>query len=181
MKRISIIIISLIICICASAQSNGHMKFMGIPMGVSISSFQTKLAAKGVKYDPLSRQLKDAVRLYHGKFAGYDAIIFVYYDTKTKIVYRAKACIERSTKELLNILTNEVSLMLYKKYGFDKINFIEEDDVYCVNSDEGYINLYKSKEKADYYEHYDDYYMLHIDYFDIVAQNQDMKSRMDDL
>ncbi len=179
MKKISIIIITLLVCFCANAQ--GHMKFMGIPMGISISSFQTKLAAKGVKYDPVSRDMKDAIRVYKGKFAGYDAGIFVYYDSKTKIVYRGKACIERSTEELADMLMTEIVSMLSQKYGIDHMYYSENNESYSVFSDEGRIDLYKSKEDADYFIHIEDYYTIHIDYYDDAAQDQNMKSRMDDL
>lgn len=179
MKKISIVIITLLVCFCANAQ--GHMKFMGIPMGISISSFQTKLAAKGIKYDPVSRQLKDAVKVYKGKFAGYDASIYVYYDSKTKLVYRGKACIERSTEELADMLILEIASMLSKKYGIDHMYYSEDEEAYSVFSDEGQIDLYKSKEDADYFIHIEDYYTIHIDYYDDAAQDQNIKSRMDDL
>lgn len=179
MKRISIIIITLLICLCAKAQSNGHMKFMGIPMGISISSFQTKLATKGVKYDPMSKQMKDAVRMYNGKFAGYDATIFVYYDSKNQLVYRAKACIERQTKDIAKGTMTDIASMLLQKYGLDKIYY--EDDEYAVYIDEGNIDLYVIENDADYVIHIKDYYTIHIDYYDNASQDQNRKSRMDDL
>lgn len=185
MKKISVIIIALLVCLCANGQSKGHMSFMGIPMGISISSFQTKLAAKGVKYDPMFRHLEDAVRLYNGKFAGYQAAIFVYYDIKSHLVYRAKVCVERGDKSLADNVFFELLEMLVKKYGYDNVykNSSEDDTDYSISVeiDEGRIDMYEVQNNADYFEHYDDYYIVHIDYFDAAAQVQNIKNRMEDL
>lgn len=169
----------------AHAQSGSHIKFMGIPMGISIGSFQAKLAAKGVKYSPTSKHLHDAVRVYEGKFAGYDAELYVYYDSKTKLVYRAKAVIERSKKDLIDNLFIEFVSMLIEKYGSDNVyvNTDEDETEYSmrIETDNGRIDLYETHEDPDYYFYTSDYYLLHIDYFDDVSQSKNLKSRMEDL
>ena len=77
-----------------------HLKFMGIPLNGSIDAFQTKLQAKGIKYDAKgSIQLKVGCRCFKGIFSGEKADFYVYYNEKSKIVYRAKAVISCINKE----------------------------------------------------------------------------------
>ena len=76
-------IVSLFIC-CISAfvmyAQTEHMKFMGIPLNGTISSFQSKLLSKGIKYDEvLSRHLGVGCRCFNGNFSGEKANIYVYY------------------------------------------------------------------------------------------------------
>ena len=102
---------------CVFAQTNQHMKFMGIPMGVSITTFQQKLVAKGLKYDKdISKHLPAGSRIFKGTFAGYDAEVFTYHDTKNNKVYRAKVVIERTDLEIAEQVYNDILLMLCKKY-----------------------------------------------------------------
>ena len=84
---------------CIQAQTE-HLKFMGIPLTGSITAFQEKLKAKGIEYDAEgSRQIKVGCRCFKGSFSGEKANFYVYYNEKTKIVYRAKAVITCLSKE----------------------------------------------------------------------------------
>lgn len=69
----------LLLVVAAFAQaSNGHMKYMGIPITGTIAQFQAKLAAKGVKYNQqLSGMLEAGTRSFNGTFAGNKVTIFV--------------------------------------------------------------------------------------------------------
>jgi len=83
--------------VCANAQ---HMKFLGIPLDGTINSFHEKLVAKGYKPDTqYNAQCAPGGRLFLGTFFGKEAAIHTYYNPKTKIIYRAKACIEDNDKD----------------------------------------------------------------------------------
>ena len=99
MKRIVLMLVSCMMVMSVMAQ-NEHLKFMGIPLTGTITTFQTKLAAKGISYDKVaSSQTESGVRCFKGVFSGEKANIYVYYNEKTKVVYRAKAVIEYPTEE----------------------------------------------------------------------------------
>lgn len=74
-----------------------HLKFMGIPLTGTITSFSTKLKAKGFTVSKYNKSAPKGVRLFDGTFFGNDASVYVYYDPRTSQVYRAKACIDNST------------------------------------------------------------------------------------
>ena len=156
-----------------------HMKFMGIPLNGTISTFHQKLVAKGCKHDvKRSKAVGVGCRTFTGTFFGEEAIIFVYYNAKTKVVYRAKACIERRDEEDIIRKYDEVKSALEEKYpdvniakgeydGYESIGF------YTV---QGAIGLYVTR--SDDYS-YD--YALHIDYFDDANDKKNENSKMNDL
>jgi len=54
MKRLISVILAVLVMQCAWAQKGQHMKFMGIPMGVSITSFHQKLINPKIRnYHPI--------------------------------------------------------------------------------------------------------------------------------
>ena len=68
MKKNIILLVISILAMCVPAQAD-HLKFMGIPLTGTITQFQLKLAAKGVKYDKaMSQQLPTGVRMFNGTF-----------------------------------------------------------------------------------------------------------------
>ena len=53
------------------AQTNNHIKFMGIPLTGTITQFQAKLVSKGCTYDKAtSSSLSNGIKLYNGTFVG---------------------------------------------------------------------------------------------------------------
>lgn len=167
----------------AQTQTQKHLKFMGIPLDGTISQFHSKLLAKGLKFkaDISSR----GAREYNGFFSGKDAIIFVYYNTSSKIVYRAKAVIERETENLIKTEYDDFKRLLSAKY---KDAYITDDEKYgypsCAiiisnlsNDDIGAISLYISKHGSSY----DDFYALHIDYQDLANEKANEDKRLEDL
>ena len=103
MKRTLFVIICCLFSIMIQAQTE-HLKFMGIPLDGSITAFQNKLQAKGIKYDAEgSRLLKVGCRCFKGTFSGEEADFYVYYNERTKIVYRAKAVIKCLSKKMQKI------------------------------------------------------------------------------
>ena len=92
MKKAIALITVCLMALAVNAQIE-HLKFMGIPLDGGIASFHEQLESKGARYDRFSDQMAPGNRLYNGTFFGKDAQIFVYYDAKSLIMYRAKAVI----------------------------------------------------------------------------------------
>ena len=179
MKRILSFFVMLVLTLGVMAQTQ-HMKFMGIPLDGTISAFHQKLVAKGCKPDVEYNKIAPVGRrLFIGTFFGEKAGICVYYNAKTKVVYRAKAVIERSSEDMIIQQYNEVKSALEEKYP-DAYMVKDEDDGYEVMhfcTAQGVIDLYVSK--------YDGYsetpYTLFIDYVDDVNDKKNENSKMNDL
>jgi hypothetical protein len=114
-------------------------------------------------------------RVFTGTFFGEEADIHVYYNVTTKVVYRAKAVINRSSEDMIIQKYNEVKSALEEKYPDAYISEGEQDGKESVGfyTDHGVIGLYVSK--------YDGYsetsYGLHIDYYDDVNFKKNEKSK----
>lgn len=163
-KRSIFFSLALLIVTTLSAQTT-HLKFMGIPLTGTINNFQTKLQQKGFYPDATVNRVNDVGTRYFkgGTFSGEKAEIFVYYNPKTKIVYKAKACIDRSSDENVKSLYSKFKYSIGEKYkntyilkegrraGYESANY------YVYNMDDtllGIIYLHISE---------DDSYWLHID------------------
>jgi len=180
--------VTFIIC-CISLGINAqveHMKFMGITMNCSIGEFQNQLSRKGVKYDAkASRKMPDACRCFKGTFSGEKADIFVYYNAKTKVVYRAKAVIPCPTKDLGQQMFDTFRDMLKTKYsdqvatdtdfeGNPAMSILVTDSK--IEYTMGFVNLYISSP----YSFMDEVY-LHVDYKDSLNEQYNENRNMDDL
>ena len=75
--------------------------------------------------------------------------------------------------------------MFEEKYGYSAMGSKYIDDAgyntSIVYADLGKIVLFIRQMDADYYNHFNSYYVLHIDYFDEAAQNENNSNRLDDL
>ena len=91
MKKIVFILLLAIFSFAAQAK---HLAFMGIPITGTITSFQSKLLAKGCSVAKGNNQLPSGIRTFKGVFAGKDCDIIVWYNHKTKIVYQVRAVAE---------------------------------------------------------------------------------------
>jgi hypothetical protein len=179
MKRIFSFFVMLVLTLSVMAQTQ-HMKFMGIPLDGTISAFHQKLVAKGCKPDvEYNKTAPVGSRLFIGTFFGEKAKIFVYYNAKTKVVYRAKACIDRRYEDDIIRKYNEVKSALEEKYpdaymSEDEHNGYESMHFY---TDQGWIDLYVSKHDNVY----PTVYSLYIDYIDDVNFKKNENSKMNDL
>ncbi|MBQ5826008.1 MAG: hypothetical protein IIW46_00825 [Bacteroidaceae bacterium] len=179
MKRFLSFFVMLVLTLGVMAQTQ-HMKFMGIPLNGTISAFHQKLVAKGCKPDvEYNKTAPVGSRHFIGTFFGEKAFIIVYYNAKTKVVYRAKAVIDRSSENKIIQKYNEVKSALEEKYPNAYMSKGEQDGKESVGlyTDSGWIDLYVSK--------YDGYsetpYSLHIDYYDVANYKKNEKSKMNDL
>lgn len=186
MKRILSALFSLIFC-CAMYAQTEHMKFMGIPLTGTITAFQSKLQAKGVSYDALiSKNIPAGCRAFRGTFSGEDAEIYVYYNERTKVVYRAKAVIECINEDRGRDKLNTFKSMLTSKYVYgDKIDDEQNGHpsfsirVYDSSLENvlGIVGLYISNHAASFR---DEVY-LHVDYEDALNGIKNIEKNMDDL
>lgn len=119
MKKITLLLLSIIVCCTLSAQ---QIKFMGVPLTGTITNFHTKMTAKGLKIHPDNKDAGVGNRLYKGKFAGYETQIMVAYDATSKLVYGA-AVVFDPHKEIDGASSQYISIKrdLIAKYGTDNV------------------------------------------------------------
>ena len=167
----------------AQAQTE-HLKFMGIPINGTIEQFHSKLISKGLKYNAQTTRdiCEGRGRIYNGNFAGEKDEIYVYLNEKNRIVYRAKAVIDRNDYNSIKNLFNSFKDMLSSKYNVQGEEFKTNDEysgyelhLYNNNKLLGWIDLYISK------YNYVDKYSLHIDYTDYANDIANEQRKMDDL
>lgn len=122
MKKILLSIMLLMLINVAYAQ---HLKFEGIPIDGSITSFQNQLTAKGIKVN--GAKSKDAPigqRIFNGKLYGHNSEIIVYYARKSKIVYKVKVEINSEKKDVIQSILDKSLNKIEKSY-----NYTTEHDV----------------------------------------------------
>lgn len=191
------------------AQSE-HLKFMGIPLDGKINDFQSQLLKKGCTLNELLMKYAKpkGCRHYDGSFAGNDAKIAVFFNEKTKKVYRAKAIIRAYSEEQVKQKYIEMKSMLMDKYdiryrlrqeygealsdsliGNFRWYFEDKEDKYESTSFMvigvkpleriGEIDLFVSERESSI--SYRTEYQLHVDYIDMENNIADQDDRMDDL
>ena len=184
MKKLAFIFCVCLLSLTIQAQKTSHLKFMGIELNGTISEFQSKLLAKGLKVSLESKNRPNGQRVYEGTFSGEEATICVWYDTRTKIVYRTKVLISREREDLIKQLKSSFEDKLDIKYGTDtkkvekkKDNYLHEfyDCYYMLEN--GEVDLYIG---STGYTSFGTFF-LHIDYLDMVNYIMNKKNEMDDL
>lgn len=116
MKKVAILLLLQLIVFDISAQ---HLKFESIPIDGTITSFQSKLSAKGFRVN--RNKSKDAPvgqRIFNGKLQGYDSEITVYYARKSKIVYKVEALIESEKEDVIMNILDKTLNKIEKSYIF---------------------------------------------------------------
>lgn len=183
MKKFFLIVMMLMLTLTGFAQQT-HLKFMGIELDGTVSTFQTKLQAKGVTVSRQNNQYPAGMRAYDGIFSGKKAQIIVWFNPRTKQVYRAKAIINRYGKDMIEQLREDMENKLDLKYGTQrKFTEVFKDDhlhefKQCnYYTDEGSIDLFIV---SSGYSSQNDFY-LHVDYKDKVNSSLNTFDEMDDL
>ena len=177
MRRIFSTLFCLLLVVAAFAQSNSlHLKFMGIPITGTITQFQNKLAAKGVKYSPMSKYVSAGIRTFTGSFAGNDVRIYVYYDNNSKIVYRVKSVIANVTEDIADNKYSSMRELFEKKYEQIIYGEQENKESLSVFTGTGRIDMYICKDEDSYNE-----YDVHIDYEDEDNSKKHGNKLLDDI
>lgn len=184
--------LSLMLCLfsVASFAQTQHLKFMGIPLNGSIQNFQQKLALKGFRPNTLfNKTYPTGGRAFKGVFSGKDADVYVYYNPKTKVVYRAKAVIEANNSTFADNLYNTMKEGLFSKYennsyfttgefeGHESITFSVISTKNHDQSHLGWIGLYVTKSEYSW----DERNFIHVDYEDRANTDKNEMNNSDDL
>lgn len=185
MKKLAFIVIACLMTIYVQAQEpKGHLKFMGIELNGTITDFQTKLLSKGMTVSPHSKQQPTGVRVFDGSFSGEDAQIVVWYNPRSKEVYRAKAIISRYGKDLVEQLQLSMERKLDAKYGTEYKQSEEVEDDYLQKFiqhsylvENGTIDLFVVSTGYTTQSNF----FLHVDYKDMVNFRKNTQDEMDDL
>ena len=185
MKRI--ILATVLVCCSlslAAQEPTTHLKFMGIELDGSITDFQSKLLGKGATISKMNNQYPTGIRAYDGIFSGENATILVWYNPRSKQVYRAKAIISREGKDLIEQLKASFENKLDLKYGTDKkttksfkderLHEFEQHSYFVGN---GAIDLFIVS--TSYIS--ESTFFLHIDYQDLINYAKNTADEMDDL
>lgn len=191
MKKLLFTLCFLIFAIVSFAQANTHIKFMGIPLTGTIAQFQAKLVAKGCTYNKVaSATIPNGTRAFNGTFVGNKVDIFVYYDTKTKVVYRTKAVVSGVTEDIAEQEYSKIKNLLSQKYGSDfddmfvgtqggkeSVSFMSANDEGEIN---GSIDLFITQDEETWVRApYN--YNLHIDYNDRINTNNHENQQLDEI
>ena len=181
MKKLFVLFVVSLFAFMANAQE--HMKFMGIPLDGTISNFNSKLLSKGIKVHPNNSHASTGQKWYVGTFFGEDAEIYVYFNPKTQIVYRAKAVIDRPDVDHLKSVFTNVSTSIENKYEATRFDDIQngyeacEFDISSSGSIIGEIDLYT----FEYGVGYNKRYYFNIDYIDAQGRKEYLESIDDDI
>ena len=188
MKKLFICLMVMFVSLSSSAQTTfPHLSFMGIPLNGTIDRFQAKLSAKGVYVNHVANKtIGVGCRVFKGSFSGKKADIYVYYNDKTKIVYRAKAVIEASEKEFQDNNYKYFESMLNAKYSYaetEKGNHDNHESISWLVPTLDENSFYKYLGVIDLYCSSYSYlqYSVHVDYTDTVNKQKSDNQNMDDL
>ena len=203
MKKLIMLWLFAIISFVGLAQNTTkHLNYMGIPINGTITQFQAKLIAKGCVHDKLtSNSLGVGCRAFKGNFIGNKVTIFVYYDEKTKVVYRVKSVISKISESIADQKYEYIKNMLLQKYGMTYSNYGEQTgkesfsilvegkilnpkmDLTSLplssNGFKGNIDLFIAKDETFLSYPFD--YNLHIDYYDAINYEKHLNRDLEDI
>ena len=203
MKKFIMLWLFAVISVVSLAQNTTeHLNYMGIPITGTITQFQAKLQTKGCTLDRLvSKSLGVGCRAFKGNFIGNKVTIFVYYDEKTKGVYRVKSVISNISESIADQKYEQIKNMLLQKYGMTYSNYGEQTgkESFSVlvegkvlnpkmdltslplstNGFKGNIDLFTAKDESFLSYPFD--YNLHIDYIDAINNEKHQNRDLEDL
>lgn len=179
-----VLLFAFILCSLYLNAQTEHLRFMGIEINGTIASFQEKLLSKGVSVSPMTKNYPNGMRAYSGTFSGEKADIVVWYNPRSKQVYRAKAMITRYGKDRIEQLMGDMERKLNLKYGTTdkysetiKDDHLHEFEQHSYTIDNGTIDLFITS--SSYSSHAD--FVLHVDYKDKTNYVLNTMDEMDDL
>lgn len=190
MKRLLIFIFAITCSLLVQAK---HLEFMGIPITGTITSFQTKLLAKGCKLAKNNNQLPTGIRGFKGVFAGKDCDIFVWFNHKTKQVYKVRAVADcgESLDNAHNVFNYYKNLLKQKYDGVSVTPDMLEDS--STGEYNYYLMIFDSPVEDDInliggidmfildYDTYPTTYGVAITYEDSESSSKNEQHTLDDL
>ena len=184
MKKLLLLFLC-IFCVNMVNAQGMHAKFLGIPLDCTIIQFQQKLIQKGYKPNKdLNRTTPVGRRFFDGTFLGKEALIVLFYNEKTNVVYLGKAVYNRLKQEDADKEQTKVMNLLYEKYKDAAFyentkNGLKSFYVDSFSDFDGRVNVYQRK--SDDLLLRPNNYSLHIEYIDSVNYMINEKREMEDL
>lgn len=202
MRKIMFLWLFALVSVLGYAQNlSEHLSFMGIPINGTITQFQTKLQAKGcVLNRTVSNNIRVGCRAFKGKIVDNKVDIYVYYDEKTKNVYRVKAVLSGTSEDIAEQQYEKIKGLLLTKYGSAYCNYGTQtekesfsvlvtsknmrdnlDSSYSMSANgfKGEVDLYITKD--DSYINYPFWFNLHIDYLDAINNEKHQSQTLEDI
>lgn len=183
MKKIVFIFCMVILTITAGAQET-HLKFMGVELNGTIDQFQSALSVKGVRLSKDNAHAPAGMRTFEGVFSGEKADIIVFYNVRTKEVYRAKAIISKYGEDNVKQALSNMEAKLDQKYGTenkfsddikdDHLHEFTQHSYFVGNGSIGLFIISTSYSSQSTFN-------LHVDYSDSVNASKNNQQEMDDL
>ncbi len=183
MKKFFCIFVITLLSISLQAHAQ-HLKFMGVPLNGTITQFHNKIQTKGMKHDKLRSQHSGAdCRVFYGDFAGEKALLYVYYDKNTKVVWRAKVVIEYPTEAICLRNYRDIKQMLLTKYKKFSVSSDYTQDGYDALDIEVGDAEFSYLGNVDLYVGSFDYtsYSLFVCYTDYINEKLHTDNKMKDL
>lgn len=125
MKKLIVLFAFLCAAFLGNAQSQ-HMKFLGVDLNCTMTTFVSKLKGKGFVQDMNGSH--DNTVIMKGMFAGEKVKLEIRASSKTHLICSVAVCFNMSTRYTYEVLKKE----LQDKYGADaqEFNKLKEEDVY---------------------------------------------------
>lgn len=177
-KNIVILIVFLMNSIIIWGQK--HVEFQGIPIDLTISQFSSKLRDKNFIANTSKSATNEPIKYFDGYFFGKKCELLVFYNPKSKIVYRTKVIIDCSSKRAADDLIEDLKNGYNRKYGewsYENFNvdgypgwrrtFVDKNFSSYNEEIIGYLVIGEVQMWISYFS-YTDEYLVHIDYYDAV-------------
>lgn len=134
MKKVLLFFPLLLIASICYAQ---HLQFMEIPINGNVNTFQTKLTKKGLKVSSRSKFSPIGVRNFDGYFTNKKANIIIFYNVKTKEVYKCRVVFDTVFETMSEVQSefNHYKDLLSQKYvglTSDMIDDQKEDNSFSI-------------------------------------------------
>ncbi len=127
MKKVLFFVLIAVMMFTPRIVSAQHLKFEGIPIDGTISSFQSQLSAKGFKLNSVkSKEAPIGQRIFNGKLYGYNSEITVYYASKSKTVYKLEAEIHSEKKDVIQSILDKRLDKIEKTYIYKTEHDVED-------------------------------------------------------
>jgi hypothetical protein len=184
MKKSILLFVFCLLCVISQAQTE-HLKFAGIPITGNIEQFQQQLLAKGFKQNTINKfeieeldgkLAPEGKRIYRGKFVNQKAKVKVFFDTKTKQVFRVQAYFTKLDENAAQVKLEYYKGLLANKYG--AANMKEHDQSkelpgFLLTAHGGQIFGYVSKSSI--------FYNTYIQYTDSINEESHRHQMLNDL
>lgn len=119
MKNLRLLLISISLVFTFFLCTAEHISFLGIPVNGSLSSFQSKLANKGFKYNQSESRIAPAgERVFSGIWKGHKATVSVFYNRKSNNVYEVELSIDSDNIDVIQSMLDRTRREIENNYAY---------------------------------------------------------------